>query len=65
MKCILLLAAVYSLIFNQWYKDRGTELANSSPLKANPTYVNNQTQELKHKAYVPYFAYYAALKLNR
>lgn len=27
MKCVLLLAAVYSLIIHQWHKDKGTSLA--------------------------------------
>jgi hypothetical protein len=65
MKCFLLLAGVYALIFNQWYKDKGTALANAAPVKTYQAVIRENASPVKTTVYTPFLATVAVMNMTK
>jgi len=66
MKCILLLAAVYSLIIHQWHKENGPAVVTQIQAKAvTPPAPVKSTSPVSFTANTQFVALQALLKLNK
>jgi hypothetical protein len=65
MKCVLLLAAVYSLIIHQWHKEKGTSLARVAQQQQLVVKAGARTiSPVHYSAATQFFALYSNLKNN-
>ena len=67
MKCVLLLAAVYSLIIHQWYKEKGTSLATVQSLQeaAGKVIASGNTATVNYNQGPHFLVLNSVLKLNK
>jgi hypothetical protein len=63
MKCVLLLAAVYSLIIHQWHKEKGTSLAKVTQNQKMIVKTGQQgTSAVQFTAATQFFALHSSFK---